>query len=185
MKQQNFEIFLEALLTATEQIPPDYFLLPVAYEAEFIQRERHYCYELYRRIQNNLPDGFPYTLSGEINKAGHPLVAPHCGDIIPDFLVHHPGFMGPDDNLVIMEVKTIAGANLHNENIGFLKDIKTLNCMTNIENGYFRGIVLIFGAEYSNKIEQLINVFKERCNQERLLLIFHKNANERATVVEY
>jgi hypothetical protein len=184
MKEENFNIFLNALLIATEQITDQYFLLPVAYDAEFIQRERHYCYELYGKIRENLPLEFGYILSGEINKAGHPLVAPHCGDIIPDFLVHHPGHMGPDDNLAIIEVKTIAGANFNNENTGFLKDLRTLNCMMNIENGYYKGIVLVFGAEDQLRKEQLTNIYRERCNQERLLLIFHESANQRATIVQ-
>ncbi len=183
MKQQLFQTFLDCLLAATENITDNYFLLPVAYDKEHVHRERNYCYELYSQIRQILPKDFPYTLSGEVNKAGHPLVAAHCGDIIPDFLVHNPGFMGPDDNLTIIEVKTIQGANYTQEGKDLLKDMQTLHCMTDLNNGYFKGIMVIFGADNDIKKNEIENKYREICNTEKVLLIFHDNAMTRARVV--
>jgi hypothetical protein len=183
MKQELFQTFLESLLTATQNIQENYFLLPVAYEIDYVHRERAYCYELYSQIRNLLPKSFPFTLSGEINKAGHPLVAPHCGDIIPDFLVHNPGHMGPDDNLVIIEVKTIQRADVNREGEGLLKDIRTINCMTSINNGYFKGIILIFGSNNDIKKNEIESIYRQKCNPEKVLLLFHDNPMERARVL--
>ncbi|NOU47993.1 MAG: hypothetical protein HOO86_13160 [Bacteroidales bacterium] len=120
-----FDTLLNSLLLSTALIEPNYFNLPVAYAAEHIQRERNYCYELYRHIRNKLPN-LGYTFSGEIDKAGHELIAPFCGRVSPDFLLHRPGQMGHEDNHTIIEVKTFEGATINNENTGFLKDIRTI-----------------------------------------------------------
>jgi len=173
MKNIIFNQFLESLLLATSLIEHEYFNLPVAYDEEDIERERNYCYELYRHIRNNLPN-LGYTFSGEIDKAGHALITPFCGRVCPDFLLHRPGHMGPDDNHTIIEVKTFRGATTNNENAGFLKDINTINCMQNINNGYYRGILLVFGFTTQEKKEELQRVFTERCNLETTRLIFHE-----------
>ncbi len=185
MKSQHFQTFLEALFIATERIQPKYFILPVAYEEEFVYRERAYCYELYHQIRNILPEDYPYLLSGEVNKAGHPLIAGHCGSIIPDFLVHNAGKMGTDDNLAIVEVKTIQGANFHREHEGLLKDFDTINCMTNIPMGYYRGIILIFGSNNHERKEEICKIFSERCNPKKVLLLFHNNPLEKAKFAEF
>jgi hypothetical protein len=168
-----FDIFLNRLLISTALIEADYFNLPVAYDAEHIERERNYCYELYRHVRNNLPN-LGYTLSGEIDKAGHELIAPFCGRVSPDFLLHRPGHMGPEDNHTIIEVKTFGGATTNNENSGFLKDIRTINCMQDLENGYYRGILLVFGFTTQEKKDELRQVYMERCDIERTKLIFHE-----------
>jgi len=182
MRQQHFDTFFEALLTSTESIKEKYFQLPVAYGEEYIYRERAYCYELYHQIRNNLPDNYPYLFSGEVNKAGHPDVAGHCGGIIPDFLVHNAGHMGAEDNLVIIEVKTIIGADISTEGTGFLKDIDTINCMTSMPNGYFKGILLVYGFDNNEKKRKIKEFYRERCNPENVLLLFHNNPLEKAIV---
>ncbi len=179
MKEQSFEIFLNALLSATEKIEEKYFHLPVTYRA-YIYRERAYCYELYHQIRKLLPIDFQYVLSGEINKAGHPLIVGSCGSITPDFLVHNPGHMGGDDNLAIIEVKTIIGADFTTEGEGLLKDIETIQCMTSIKNGYYKGIIVIFGSENNEKKTQIERIYKERCDTEKVILIIHDNPLERA-----
>lgn len=185
MKTQEFRIFLEALFSATERIHPKYFKLPVAFEEEFVYRERAYCYELYHQIRNILPEDYPYLLSGEVNKAGHPLIAGHCGSIIPDFLVHNAGKMGTNDNLAIVEVKTIQGANLNREHDGLLKDFDTINCMTNIPMGYYRGIILIFGSNNQEKKDEICRIFSQRCDTNTVLLLFHNNPLEKAVQIEF
>lgn len=182
MKEQIFNQLLECILHSTSLIEAEYFNLPVAYNAEHIDRERNYCYELYRHVRNNLPN-LGYTFSGEIDKAGHELIAPFCGRVTPDFLYHRPGNMGVDDNHTIIEVKTFAGASTNNEKSGFLKDIRTINCMLEIENGYYRGILLVFGQGTHEKKDSLQNEFINRCNQERIKLIFHEEPLKRASIV--
>lgn len=182
MKQQNFEIFLDALLNATSEIQERYFRLPVTYR-NYIFRERAYCYELYHQLKQLLQDDFPYVLSGEINKAGHPLISTYCGQIIPDFLVHNPGYMGPDDNLVILEVKTIQRANFNNEGKDLLKDMNTIGCMTSIKNGYYKGIILIFGSNYGEKKSEIVKVYKKKNNIDNVLLLYHDNPMQRARIL--
>jgi hypothetical protein len=183
MKDEVFDIFLKSMFSATSLIEEEYFNLPVAYDVVHIARERNYCYELYHLIKNNFPK-LGYTFSGEIDKAGHELITPICGRITPDFLLHRPGNMGPDDNHTIIEVKTFTGATTNNEGTGFLKDIRTINCMQNLENGYYRGVLLVFGYTTQAKKDELRNVFKERCNIETTRLIFHEAPNTQAYLVD-
>jgi hypothetical protein len=169
-----FDIFLNRLILSTALIEADYFNLPVAYDAEHIERERNYCYELYRLLRNNLPN-LGYTLSAEIDKAGHELITPFCGRVSPDFLLHRPGHMGLEDNHTIIEVKTFKGATTNNEKSGFLKDIRTINCMQGLENGYYRGILLVFGFTTQEKKDELRQVYMERCDIDKTKLIFHES----------
>lgn len=95
----DLALVTEWLLCASSQIDAAYFQLPVAGSEEPEYRERVYCYELYHRWRCHWSERFPYSLSGEVDKAGHPLVR---GNLKPDFLVHIPGRMA---NLLILEVK--------------------------------------------------------------------------------
>ena len=178
-KEDSFQYFLNCLIEATGEIKGKYFHLPVTY-TDFIFRERGYCYELYHQIRKIMSDNYPYLLSGEIDKNGHPLIQPTCGSIIPDFLVHRPGYMGPDDNLIIIEVKNIQGATYFYEDKTFLKDIDTINCMTKLPNGYYKGILLIYGCDTKEKKNKIVEVYNERCNRDTTLLIFHNKPNEKA-----
>jgi hypothetical protein len=96
---EQLNLVTEWLLCASSQIANDYFQLPVAGDEDPEYRERVYCYELYHRWRSHWPDGFPFSLSGEVDKQGHPLI---YGNWKPDFLVHVPGQM---TNLLIVEVK--------------------------------------------------------------------------------
>ena len=105
---RNMEFVTGLLLAASEGVNTIYFNLPIAgNEDPFSKnRERVYCYELYHQWRSHWPDGFPYTLCGETDKRGHPLIrGKYLDDTIPDFLVHVPGRM---DNLLVMEVKRAA-----------------------------------------------------------------------------
>jgi hypothetical protein len=103
------------LLRASSELGNDYFQLPVAGSEEPEYRERVYCYELYHRWRSHWGENFAYSLSGEVDKQGHPLI--RVGSK-PDFLVHVPGEMS---NLLVMEVKPKNGTP--NE---MLKDLKKL-----------------------------------------------------------
>lgn len=97
--QRELALVTEWLLRASSQIDDEYFQLPVAGCEELEYRERVYCYELYHRWRCHWPSDFPFTLSGEVDKAGHPLIRSKQK---PDFLVHIAGRM---DNMLIIEVK--------------------------------------------------------------------------------
>jgi len=87
------------LLCASSLVGREFIQLPVAGAEEQKYRERVYCYELYHRWRCHWPEGFPFSLSGEVDKAGHSLIRESPK---PDFLVHIPGQM---TNLLIMEIK--------------------------------------------------------------------------------
>jgi hypothetical protein len=93
--------------------------------------------------------------------------------------------MEADDNLVIVEVKTIQGADYNRDGRDLTKDMQTIRCMTDIENGYFRGIILIFGADNDNKKSEIEKKYYDICNTEKVLLLFHDNAMERARVIQF
>jgi hypothetical protein len=185
MKEKCFDEFLSVFLSATEKITDKYFQVTVADKDNgkaIIYRERAYCYELYSKARQLLPEDFPFTFQGEIDKKGHPIIVEKCGAINPDFVLHIPGNMGEDDNLVIIEVKTIQGVNF-GEKGGFLKDIKTINCMTNIENGYYKGIILIFGAGEEEKKKVIEEVYRKSCDTNKVLLLFQDNYETKARVL--
>ncbi len=96
---QTLHDVTEWLLSASSEVAQEYFQLPVAGTEEPEYRERVYCYELYHRWRSSWPTPYPFALSGEIDKAGHPLIR---NSPKPDFLVHIPGQM---TNLLIVEVK--------------------------------------------------------------------------------
>lgn len=98
---RDLQLVTDWLLCASSQVPPDYFQLAVAGQEDSEYRERVYCYELYHRWRCHWPDGYPYSLAGEIDKSGHPIIRNAAK---PDFLVHIPGHM---NNLLIVEVKPV------------------------------------------------------------------------------
>lgn len=89
----------DGLLSASSQVGSAYFQLPVAGKEEPEYRERVYCYELYHRWRCHWPPSWEFSLSGEVDKSGAPLIR---GSPKPDFLVHVPGQM---KNLLVLEVK--------------------------------------------------------------------------------
>ncbi|ODT32231.1 MAG: hypothetical protein ABS35_02540 [Kaistia sp. SCN 65-12] len=123
---------------ATAAIHPTYFLLPVAGRLPAL-RERVYCYELYHQMRVRWPPNAALSLSGEIDKRGHEVLAARGARLaIPDLLVHSPGNM--DNNHAILEVKSIAASRL-----GIRKDLGTLSEFQNL-GGYNRGIYLFYGG---------------------------------------
>ncbi|MGA2315423.1 MAG: methionyl-tRNA formyltransferase-like protein [Thermodesulfobacteriota bacterium] len=167
--ENEYEIFMGALLKATALIAPEFFDLQVASTDATIYRERVYCYELYHQLRQTLPIGFPFTLQGEIDKRNHPIISKACGAIKPDLLVHRPGDM-ENSNLVVVEVKSVTNVSQ------LKKDFKTLRCMTSLENGYFRGISVLFGQNNDDPYNKAARLYKKHCADatERIHLFFHK-----------
>lgn len=97
--EEQLESVTQWLLNASSKVEPHYFQLPVAGREQPCYRERVYCYELYHHWRSYWTKKFPFSLGGEVDKAGHPLIR---GGKKPDFLVHIPGRMR---NLLVVEVK--------------------------------------------------------------------------------
>ena len=138
-RQHDFDIFLDVLQRATALIEPDYFQLPVAELEDPVYRERVYCYELYHRLRQVLPNDYGYRLDGELDKSGHPVIHHEIGPVKPDFLVHRRGEM--NNNLVVVEVKPVTV-----QKDGLEKDFRTLRDFI-IKARYFRSIYLIYGYD--------------------------------------
>ena len=136
------------LAEATAAIAPDYFLLPVANagDAEPLlrYRERVYAYELYHQLRSNWPDAWPYSLAGEIDKGGHPIVRGGLLDSAkPDLLVHIPGKM--DSNLAVIEIKPFRARGSTDERERFQRDIQKLVAFRRPPARYALAIFLVFG----------------------------------------
>jgi hypothetical protein len=102
---EGLRVVTKWLLSASSQISEDYFRVPVA-GVDPQYRERVYCYELYHQWRRHWHDGVGYSLCGETDKRGHLYVhGKHIDSVKPDFLIHIPGRMTNDSNLLVMEVK--------------------------------------------------------------------------------
>lgn len=127
------------LCEATKAVSPQYFQLPVAGQENPIYRERVYCYELYHHIRTLWPDDTRYSLGGEVDKSGHPLIRENGLDRTkPDLLVHVPGDM--DNNELVMEIKPVNA-----QTAGIKKDLRTLTAYRRNAN-YRRAILLVYGG---------------------------------------
>ncbi len=133
--------FRELLRCATAEMEAEYLQLPVAEKEERIYRERIYCYELYHQLRNLWPESLSdYSLAGEVDKAGHPLIRNNQLDWVkPDLLVHVPGNM--ENNLVVLELKPLNG-----ERKGFAKDLRTLTAFRR-RASYAQAIHLTYSCE--------------------------------------
>lgn len=143
----------QAFVTATGEILPSYFQLPIADLECPSYRERVYCYELYHQWRKLWPLDCAYSLSGEIDKAGHPLVR---GGDKPDFLVHIPGEM---NNLLIVEVKSAVGPK-HK----IADDLMKLCRFRRAPISYEHAIFLIYGieiGEWPNICEEIISTNRD------------------------
>lgn len=134
----DFEGFLGLLREATRRVEAHYFQLPVAGAEAPIYRERVYCYELYHRLRQVMPNEWPYVLGGEVDKGGHPIIREGVGEAKPDFIVHVPGSM--DRNLAVVEVKPVTSGQG-----AIVKDVRTLTRFTALA-GYFGGVYLVYGS---------------------------------------
>lgn len=123
---------------ATASVPTEYFQLPIDGQEDPIYRERVYCYELYHQLRAIWPQNSRFSLAGEVDKSGHPLIRGNGLDNCkPDFLVHTPGDMG--GNFAVIEVKPIRA-----EREKVRKDIETLsNFVTHAQ--YEKAIYLFYG----------------------------------------
>jgi hypothetical protein len=132
------------LAAATAAIELGYFRLNIDGGSP-VYRERVYCYELYHQMRSRWPDGCPFWLNGEIDKAAHPILMQLGADVAkPDLLIHQPGCMA--GNYAIIEVKSARAPNA-----AIAKDVEILSLFRR-SVGYARAIYLIYGEEISGRL---------------------------------
>lgn len=176
-KRRDFDAFLALFLHATANIEEHYFQLPVAEREDPVYRERVYCYELYHRIREQMPEGFSYKLDGELDKTGHPLIQNTVGGVKPDFLVHERGVM--NNNLVALEVKPITATR-----DGVKKDIETL-CGFLEKAQYFRAIYLVYGdkKDASHRLSEMAKGYMAKVPIDSFYFMWHKQPGTSADIV--
>lgn len=159
----------------------DNFNVQVAGGENTIQRERVFCGELYHQMRMRF-DEFPYQINIEPDKKRHPIIEQQCGSVNPDLIIHRMGEMTSESNLAVIEVKRSDG----NLTDGIVKDMETINCMTTIQNGYYGGVIIIFGTLSELRINNLIKRIKE-IKQEairELILILSASSDFESTVIK-
>ena len=181
MKKEIFSQFLQILVDSIMNLEEQYFNFPIA-ESNPIKRERIYCNELYHLIRNRIHQ-IPYSINSEPNKKRHPIIEKICGPVDPDLVIHRPGSMDENDNLAVIEMKSSAG-DLTN---GIKKDMQTINCMTTIENGYYGGILIVFGNISDLRKKNLIKRIEvnKSSETERLILLIHNQVGCEPEIIEF
>ncbi|ABI67560.1 Methionyl-tRNA formyltransferase-like protein [Syntrophomonas wolfei subsp. wolfei str. Goettingen G311] len=168
---EDIDIFLTSLNTALRKIENKYFNVPNHNRHYPVFRERIYCYELYHQLRNNLPEGFPFTIHGELDKVVNISIHELLRTKKPDFVVHEPG---SNYNLIVMVVKSI-----NNTENDIINDCYKLINFKNHAN-YTQPIMIVFGEKEREKDEELIHNVKStlirdgKCGN-NFLLIWHKS----------
>lgn len=184
-KEKHFMKFQESLQQATKSMEQYYFKIAMANLRGHHFRERIYCYELYHQLRVALQCS-PYTLQGEMDKNGHPIIHREIGALKPDFIFHEQGTM--KNNLIVMEVKPLNNAS----GSQLKKDLDTLTRF--IDLGYYRAIHLIYGSlsRDDGGISKIIRIYREYMNPTRvnayrgkLLLYWHRTSGELAIIYDW
>jgi len=184
-KEKYFRKFQASLQCATKSMEQYYFKIAMTNLKGHRFRERIYCYELYHQLRSVLQN-FPYTLQGEMDKIGHPIIHRKIGAVKPDFILHKPGTM--ENNFVVMEVKPLNNANKSQ----LKKDLDTLTRFLDL--GYYRAIHLIYGSSRraDGGISKIIRTYREYMNLTRsnayrgkLFLYWHRTSGEFATIYDW
>lgn len=179
---REFSNFVECLKKATGNIEQKFFYFPIDGLKSPIFRERVYCYELYHQLRLIWNKDSQFSINGEVDKAGHPLmISPYLSNAKPDFLVHIPGNM--EGNFVVIEVKPISA-----KKNGIKKDLKTLSAFLDYGN-YKYAIFLIYGNSrvLLEKFFRKANEIKKEENipLQRIFLLWHENPGMPAKKVEW
>ena len=177
----KYETLLKIIERSIEAIEKKFFNFQVAGGDDPIKREKVYYAELYHQMRMKWKD-LDYDLNIEPDKKKHPIIEKYCGPVNPDLVVHRGGDMGPEDNLAVIEVKTSSG----DLTAGIEKDLNTINCMTSIPNGYFGGVVIVFGELTELRKKNLIERVKKYKSKEisRLTLFLQEQPETTPEVIE-
>jgi len=177
---EKFNQIIKITVSSLCSMENKYFDYRVAGRVKPIQREKQFCTELYHQLRlHNFPS---YDITTDPNKKRHPIIEELCGPIDPDIIVHRMGQMGPEDNLAVIEVKASDG-DLTN---GINKDMKTINCMTTIKNGYHGGIIIVFGPLSQLIMKNLIERIKTQKSEKmaRFCLILISDSKTSPKIIE-
>ncbi len=175
--EEDFNRFVDCLIHATALVGPHYFQLPIAGQEDPSYRERVYCYELYHQLRSILTDDFPYTLNGEVDKHGHPILRDEIGPRKPDFIVHIPGDVSR--NLAVIEVKPITCAP------GEFQDaLRSLQGFVQRAN-YIGAIALVYGRKDRNEVGWMegFQAILGDLGARPVLLLRHEGPGEAARIV--
>jgi hypothetical protein len=156
---EDLEWFRKAIADAAASVDTQFFQLPVAGQGNPVNRERVYCYELYHQLRSKWPVNCRYSLGGEVDKTGHPLIRGGALDRAkPDLIVHVPGDM--ESNLAVVEVK--GGIPLGNAiALDFHKLLEF-----RLRAGYAAAIYLVYGIDKAH-----VAALRARCKK----VADHKN----------
>ncbi|WP_461412849.1 hypothetical protein [Gemmatimonas sp.] len=150
-------LFRETLRCAAAGIDAPYFQLPVAGQENPEYRERVYAYELYHQLRQVWPEKLAhYSLGGEVDKAGHPLIrGNNLDNAKPDLIVHVPS--GMDSNLAVVEIKPAPRARE-----GAAQDLRKLAAFCDPSVGkYAGGFFLVYGLSSDDAL-----AFREHCESQ-------------------
>lgn len=176
------------LRAATAAIAPEYFLLPVATpEGETLlhqYRERVYAYELYHQLRSQWPSKWPYSLAGEVDKVGHPIVrGGELDKAKPDLLVHVPRSM--EHNLAAIEIKPLPQEPNANEAARFKDDIRKLIAFRGPTAKYSSALLIVFGEAIDRAMEHGATARADGLEVDRVDLWHHRRAGESAGLVPW
>jgi hypothetical protein len=176
---EAFDIFYNALFEATSKIDKQYYKVKLAYFNQTIYRENVYCYELYYQLRKILGDDFPFILSGEVDKSSHPDIVDRCLEFKSDFLVHQPGKMDQDSFISILKVFSLTSAFRMSENL--IESLNKMVCATSIQEGYYRGIMLIYGDDNAELDRGIYDIYKNYCrgSYDKIILLYHNAINNK------
>jgi hypothetical protein len=171
--EHEIQHLVEILSRAAAQVTEEYVQLPVV-DADAVYRERVYCYELYHQLRC-LWDALPFSLGGEVDKAGHRHFqgGPYA-KAKPDFLVHVPGAM--DHNLAAVEVKP-ATADVND----LRAELQKLTWFCHRAQ-YFRGLLLVYGeaGERSVLQEKLRRAADQHVDRAVVMTLYHRHVGQHA-----
>jgi len=173
--RQDFHHFVELLSRSCADVHDTYYQLPQA-RGDRAYRERVYCYELYHQMRCRWAE-FPYSLGGEVDKAGHPIFrgGPYRYSK-PDFLVHVPGNMR--GNLAVVEVKaSTASPN------AIRADIEKLAWFCGEPACYYGAVLLVYGDRTSfDDAQPELQAIVENSGASQFVLARHGNVGDPARV---
>ncbi len=55
--------------------------------------------------------------------------------------------------------------------------------MTSIHNGYYKGIILIFGSDQEHKKSTIQEFFQKKADPDRISLIFHDHVGQQPRII--
>lgn len=180
--QEDLNCIIDWLVKASKEIPKEYFQLPVVGKECPIYRERVYCYELYHQLRTLWLPEFGYSLCGEIDKKGHPIIREPS--VMPDFLIHVPG--NQKMNLLIVEIKP-TNADINKMIMDFKKIIRFMTQLKdNTDNmNYYAGIFWLYGnsKKWENIRKKIENGINDKTNLKRIQVFTHEKSESGAIQV--